>query len=76
MASASQVTSSLPIAQDWKDTLEEILPHQGEWSEQEYLVLTDHRSRLIEYTDGFLEVLPLPTDKHQAILGLSLSCFP
>jgi hypothetical protein len=64
MASASQDTSSPPFAQDWKDTLEEILPHQGEWSEQAYLVLTDHRSRLIEYTDGFLEVLPWPTDKH------------
>jgi len=49
--------------------LEEILPRQGEWSEEEYLVLTDHRSRLVEFTDGFLEVLPMPTDKHQAILG-------
>jgi Uma2 family endonuclease len=75
MASASNVTSGLPLAQDWKDTLEEILPQQGEWSEQEYLVLTDHRSRLIEYTDGFLEVLPMPTDKHQAILGFLYLAF-
>jgi Uma2 family endonuclease len=75
MPSASHVTSGLPFAQDWKDTLEEILPHQGEWSEQEYLVLTDHRSRLIEYTDGFSEVLPIPTDKHQAILGLLYLAF-
>ena len=36
------------------------------WSEEEYLVLTEHRGRLVEYTDGFLEVLPMPTDHHQA----------
>jgi len=69
MASVPQLTTSLPSAQEWKDMLEEILPRQGEWSEEEYLVLTDHRSRLVEFTDGFLEVLPMPTDKHQAILG-------
>jgi hypothetical protein len=69
MATAPQLTSTLPSAQEWRDRLEEILPLQGEWSEQEYLVLTDHRSRLIEFTDGFLDVLPTPTDKHQAIQG-------
>ena len=68
MSSAPQVISNPSVAPEWKDTLEEILPHQGEWSEQEYLVLTDHRRRLIEYTDGFLEVLPTPTDKHQNIV--------
>jgi Uma2 family endonuclease len=31
-------------------------------------VLTDHCGRLIEFTDGFLELLPMPTDKHQSIL--------
>jgi Uma2 family endonuclease len=64
-----------PSAQEWRDLLEEILPCQGEWSEQEYLVLTDHRNRLIEFTDGFLEVLPAPTDKHQAILGFLYLAF-
>jgi Uma2 family endonuclease len=52
----------------WKDILAEILPPQGEWTEEQYLVLTDHRNRLIEFTDGFLEILPMPTDKHQSIL--------
>lgn len=52
----------------WSEVLPEILPRQGEWSEEEYLVLTDHRSRLIEFTDGFLEVLPMPTDEHQSVL--------
>jgi len=32
-----------------------------------YLALTDHDNRLIEFTDGFLEVLPRPTDKHQCV---------
>src|SRR6516165_5134000 len=69
MASATEPKTELPSGQQWKDVLEQILPPQGEWSEEEYLVLTDHRSRLVEFTDGFLEVLPTPTDKHQAILG-------
>ncbi|MDQ2806579.1 MAG: Uma2 family endonuclease [Chloroflexota bacterium] len=41
---------------------------QGLWSEAQYLRLTDSTSRLIEFTDGQLEVLPMPTDKHQAII--------
>ena len=75
MATAPQLTTTLPSAQEWKDVLEEILPPQGEWSEDEYLVLTDHRNRLVEFTDGFLEVLPMPTDKHQAILGFLFLAF-
>jgi Uma2 family endonuclease len=43
-------------------------PRQGEWSEEEYLRLTDYSNRLIEFTDGYVEVLPMPTDHHQSIL--------
>jgi Uma2 family endonuclease len=75
MAPVSQPTRSLPSAEEWKDLLEDILPAQGEWSEEEYLVLTDHRNRLVEFTDGFMEVLPMPTDKHQAILGFLYLAF-
>ena len=46
-----------------------------EWSEEEYLVLTDHRNRLVEFTDGFLEVLPMPTDKHQSVLEFLFLAF-
>jgi Uma2 family endonuclease len=63
--------TTVPIdasASQWKDVLEEILPAQGHWSEELYLGLTDYSNRLIEFTDGFLEVLPMPTDKHQCIL--------
>jgi Uma2 family endonuclease len=75
MATAPHTIIDVPSSQEWKDVLEEILPRQGQWSEHEYLVLTDHRTRLIEFTDGFLEVLPIPTDKHQAILGFLYTAF-
>ena len=42
---------------------------QGLWTEEQYLRLTDHARRLIEFTDGRLEVLPMPTDRHQTILS-------
>ncbi len=75
MATVTSLTTSHPSAQEWKDMLEELLPPQGRWSEDEYLLLTDHRNRLVEFTDGFLEVLPVPTDKHQAILGFLYQVF-
>jgi Uma2 family endonuclease len=75
MATGSELLTTLPSAQDWKDLLEELLPPQGNWSEEEYLVLTDHRNRLVEFTDGFLEVLPAPTDKHQSVLKFLFLAF-
>jgi Uma2 family endonuclease len=69
MVSVTQPATALPTPQEWKDILEELLPSQGLWTEEKYLVLTDHRTRLVEFTDGFLEPLPMSTDKHQAILG-------
>jgi Uma2 family endonuclease len=68
MASGSQLTSTVPPVEEWKEMLADLLPAQGQWSEEEYLVLTDHRTRLVEFTDGFLEPLPTPTDKHQSVL--------
>lgn len=46
----------------------ELLPEQGSWSEADYLWLTNRTNRLIEYTDGYIEVLPMPTRTHQKIL--------
>ena len=68
MATAASLSTNIPASQQWKVILEDIVPAQGEWSEELYLALTDHNNRLIEFTDGFLEVLPMPTDKHQCIL--------
>ena len=44
-----------------------LYPEQGEWSEEEYLELTDHAKRRIEYTEGRLEFLPMPTEVHETI---------
>lgn len=46
----------------------DLLPLQGLWTEAQYLRLTDQTNHLIEFTDGMIEVLPMPTDKHQMIL--------
>ena len=44
-----------------------LYPEQGEWSEEDYLELTDHAKRRIEFTEGRLEFLPMPTEAHEAI---------
>src|ERR1035438_747115 len=52
-----------------------LFPPQGMWSEDEYLALeTNH---LVEFSNGRLEVLPMPTTLHQLLVahlyGLLLS---
>lgn len=46
----------------------DVRPQQGRWRESDYLWLTDRCTRLVEFADGCLEELPLPTDLHQSIL--------
>jgi Uma2 family endonuclease len=43
-------------------------PLQGHWTEAQYLLLTDQTNRLLEYSEGAIEVLPMPTEDHQAML--------
>jgi hypothetical protein len=76
MATAPTLTTALPSTQEWKDVLEEILPPQGRWSEDEYLVLTDHRNRLVEFTDGFLDdtVVADESPAHWLVDGTINSC--
>jgi Uma2 family endonuclease len=38
---------------------------QGLWTEEQYIKLTDQTNHLIEFTDGVIEVLPMPTREHQ-----------
>ena len=40
---------------------------QGFWTQAQYLELTNQSNRLLEFTDGRIEVLPMPTEQHQAI---------
>jgi Uma2 family endonuclease len=48
---------------------------QGLWTAEQYLKLTDQTNRLIEFTDGYVEVLPMPTRRHQVILALLYELF-
>lgn len=41
-------------------------PAQGCWTDEDYLALSSNR--LIEITDGWIEVLPMPTILHQLIV--------
>lgn len=50
-----------------------LFPDQGQWSEEEYLALDSNH--LIEYSHGILEVLSMPSDKHQSIVGYLYSVF-
>ncbi len=43
---------------------------QGTWTVEQYLRLTDHANRLFEFADGELELLTMPTDRHQVIIAL------
>lgn len=43
-------------------------PAQGNWKKEQYLELTDSTNRLIEFVDGRLEFLAMPTPTHQRIL--------
>jgi Uma2 family endonuclease len=45
-----------------------LFPEQGEWSEEEYLALTNGTNHLVEFSNGFVEVLPMPTLRHQLIV--------
>ena len=53
----------------------EVLPPQGAWSDDAYLWFTDHSNRLIEFTDGQVEELPVPTFTHQAVLAFLYDLF-
>jgi Uma2 family endonuclease len=44
-----------------------LFPDQGAWSEEEYLALSSNR--LVEFSDGHVEVLPMPTTSHQLIVA-------
>jgi Uma2 family endonuclease len=46
----------------------DLLSLQGLWTEEMYLKITDSARSLIEFTDGVIEFLPMPTDQHQVIL--------
>ena len=44
-----------------------LFPAQGAWSVEEYLALDTNR--LVEFSHGRIEVLPMPSDRHQSIVA-------
>jgi Uma2 family endonuclease len=50
-----------------------LFPDQGSWSEDDYFHLPDQR--LIEYVDGRIEVLEMPSERHQRIIIFLLKLF-
>lgn len=52
-----------------------LAPLQGHWTAEQYLRLTDHTRHLVEFTDGRIEVLPMPTQEHQRILAFLYRTF-
>lgn len=62
-------TNDLKIVRTTDGLEVDLLPLQGLWSEEQYLKLTDQTNHLIEFTDGVIEVLPMPTDRHQVIVA-------
>jgi Uma2 family endonuclease len=57
------------------DTILDLEPLQGLWTQAQYIKLTDHSRRLLEFTDDYLEVLPMPTDRHQISRFLLFALF-
>src|SRR6266700_3168791 len=43
----------------------ELFPDQGDWDEQDYLLLNGMTNRFVELVDGRVEVLEMPKKSHQ-----------
>jgi len=46
-----------------------LFPAQGTWTEEEYLALTRDTNHFVEFVDGNVEVLAMPTLTHQLIVA-------
>src|SRR6516225_4851976 len=74
MSSELSLTAALPRRASRKGEpaweVAYLYPYQGEWTEAEYLALDTNR--LVELSDGCLEVLPMPLISHQLIIKFLL----
>ena len=68
----SSIPPSQSVDADYAWEVATLFPEQGEWSEEAYLDLTDGTNRRIEFADGRLEFLPMPTEVHEAIVQFLL----
>ncbi|MBE2240825.1 MAG: Uma2 family endonuclease [Caldilineaceae bacterium] len=68
------VDRSAPQADEWAEPAWDVallFPAQGAWSMDEYLRL--ETNRLVEFSHGSIEVLPMPSDRHQSIVAYIFS---
>ena len=77
MTAASPQPAGLRVVAPDGCTVADSAALQGFWTQAQYLELTNWSNRLIEFTDGRIEVLPMPTEQHQAISQfLFLALYP
>ena len=62
---ASNEAVVLGVEPTWD--IAKLFPDQGAWSEEEYLMLPGNR--LVEYSHGIVEVLPMPSYTHQMVVA-------
>ena len=62
---ASNEAVDLGVEPTWD--IAKLFPDQGAWSEEEYLMLPGNR--LVEYSHGIVEVLPMPSYTHQMVVA-------
>ena len=67
MTAASPQPAGLRVVAPDGCTVADSTALAGFWTQAQYLKLTNWSNRLIEFTDGRIEVLPMPTQEHQAI---------
>jgi Uma2 family endonuclease len=67
--------STLRMLWEEDDLILDLGTLQGLWTAAQYLKLTDQTNRLIEFADGYFEVLPMPTRRHQVILAFLYELF-
>lgn len=63
------------LVRDFDGVAINLTPLQGLWTVEQYLALTDHTRYLVEFAQGRLEVLPMPTQRHQMILAYLYRAF-
>jgi len=68
---ASTSSTSPPKVGEPAWDIARLFPDQGFWDEEDYLALDTNR--LVEFTDGCVEVLPMPKPSHQRIVAFLFS---
>src|SRR6056297_685618 len=59
----------------WATEIAQLFPPQGQWDAADYLRLTDQARGLVEFDDGTIEVLEMPTERHQLIVQFLFLAF-